>query len=402
MEYHINFFRCREYSTNKTTKDRIKIKKNLAPYFVVLLVLSSCSVYNTSRYGGLPEQKDFNHFPQRKIENQAPAFNFSKPNKDYNLGNSIGLTNKSLNTSSVALDSFVQLHKTISFLIIRNDTILYEKYNGSYSDTSLVSSFSMVKSMISTLVGIAISEGKIQSIDNSITDYLSEFKSKPGFDSITIKNLLQHTSGIKFTDEIFNLVSDNAEFYWGKNLRQEMAELTLKNAPNKVFHYSSANTQLLALILERVANEPISNYLETKIWKPLGMEAPAFWSLDSDDENSMEKAFCCLQARTIDFAKFGRLYLNKGSWEGEQIVSTDWVEQSTQSDPNNNNRHFYNYGWGIGPLKYKSFYAVGLYGQYLYIYPEKNLLIIRFGDRLTSYNPNYWQDIFLQIIDQFN
>jgi CubicO group peptidase (beta-lactamase class C family) len=377
-------------------------KINILLLGILILAISSCDVYNTMRFGALPDQHDFSHFPQRKIEKQSPVFNFIKPNKDYNLGKSIGLTNKSLNPSNVVLDSFVKLHNTISFLIIRNDTILYEKYNGKYADTSLVSSFSMVKPMISTLIGIAISEGKIKSIDNPITDYLTEFRNKPGFDKITVKNLLQHTSGIKFTDQEFNIVSDNAEFYWGHDLRKDMTELTVKTAPNLEFHYSSANTQLLALIIERVTNKPVSNYLETKIWKPLGMEASAYWSLDKEGDNSMEKAFCCLQARTIDFAKFGRLYLNKGNWEGNQIVSSDWVEQSTHSDPTNNNRHYYNNNWGIGPLKYNSFYAVGLYGQYLYLYPEKNIQIIRFGDSSLSYNPNYWQDIFIQIMDQLS
>ena len=379
--------------------------KNLKNVFLLmffLLAISSCDIYNTIRYGALPNQNDYDHFTQRKIDNEGPVYSFIQPDIDYNLGNLIGLTNRSLNCTNVKLDSFVQLHKTISFLIIRNDTILYEKYTDNYSDTSLVSSFSMVKPMISTLIGIAITNGEIESVNSSVTDYLSEYKSIPGFDKITIKNLLQHTSGISFTDKKFNLTSDNAEFYWGNDLREEMTELILESEPNVQFHYSSANTQLLALILERVTKNHISHYLETKIWKPLGMEAPAFWSLDRDDEKSIEKAFCCLQARTIDFAKFGRLYLNKGNWEGNQIVSKEWVEQSTHSDPNNNNRHFYNYNWGIGPLKYNSFYAVGLFGQYLYIYPEKNIQIVRFGNTQTSYNPNYWQDIFIQIIDQLN
>jgi len=378
----------------------MKSKINFLLLGIIMLAISSCDVYNTMRFGALPGQNDFSHFPQRKIDNQSPVFNFIKPDKDYKLGQLIGLTNKSLNPTNVALDTFVELHNTISFMIIRNDTILYEKYNGKYRDTSLVSSFSMVKPMVSTLIGIAVEEGKIKSINDSITDYLPEFKSKPGFDKITVKNLLEHTSGIKFSDQEFNIVSDNAEFYWGHDLRKEITALTIKTAPNKEFHYSSANTQLLALIIERVTNKPVSNYLETKIWKPLGMEAPAYWSLDKEGDDSMEKAFCCLQARTVDFAKFGRLYLNKGNWEGNQIVSKEWVEQSTHSDPSNNNRHYYNNNWGIGPLKYDSFYAVGLYGQYLYLYPEKNIQIIRFGDSSLSYNPNYWQDIFIQIIDQ--
>lgn len=378
----------------------MRIKIYILFLALIIIVFSSCTVYHTMRYGALPSQNDFSHFPQRKIDNQSPIFRFLTPNKNYNLGKLIGLTNKSLNPTNVALDTFVKLHNTISFLIIRNDTILYEKHTGSYTDTSLVSSFSMVKPMISTLIGIAIEEGKIKSISSPLTDYLTEFNSKPGFDKITIKNLLQHTSGIKFTDQEFNIVSDNAEFYWGHDLRKKMSELTIATAPNIEFHYSSANTQLLALIIERVTNKPVSNYLETKLWKPLGMEAAAYWSLDRDDENGMEKAFCCLQARAIDFAKFGRLYLNKGNWEGNQIVSKAWVEQSTHSDPSNNSRHFYNNNWGIGPIKYDSFYAVGLYGQYLYLYPEKNIQIIRFGDSSLSYSPNYWQDIFIQIIDQ--
>jgi CubicO group peptidase (beta-lactamase class C family) len=376
--------------------------KILLKYLTILLIFNCCTTIENARYGGLPTQRSYKHFTNRKIDNQSSVFNFKDAEKDYNLGGSIVLTNKALNATNVTLDSFVNLHKTIAFLIIRNDTILYEKYIRNYTDTSLISSFSLVKPMISTLIGIAIAEGKIDNINSPISNYLDEYKGKAGFEEITIKNLLQHNSGIQFTDEKFSLTSDNAQFYWGNNLREKLSKLTLETAPDIKFHYSSANTQLLALIIERVTNEPISKYLETKIWKPLGMEAPAYWSLDNDNENGMEKSFCCLQARAIDYAKFGRLYLNEGKWEGEKIISRDWVSQSTHSDPENNNRLNYNYNWGIGPLKYGSFYAVGLYGQYLYLFPKKNIQIVRFGDAELSYNPSYWLDIFIQIIDQLD
>lgn len=371
-------------------------------FFLSLLFccLISCDVFRSLRYGGIPSQSDYKHFPQRIVNNEGPVYNFHKANKDYQLGTKIGLANRDFNSTNVSLDSFTTLHKTVTFLIIRNDTIVYEKYNKGYTSNSFVSSFSMAKPFVSTLIGIAIDEGKIKSENDFIIDYLPEFKDKIGWKKITIKNLLQHTSGIRFTDSELDPASDNAEFYWGDNLRKRMINITLECPPNTKFRYSSENTLLLGYIIEKVTGGTISKYLEDKIWKPLGMEAPASWSLDRKDDKAIEKTFCCLQARAIDFAKLGRLYLNEGNWNGKQIVSKKWVEYSTHSDPSGNNKHFYNNNWGIGPLKYGSYFAVGLFGQYLYMYPEKNIIIVRFGDTEASYHPNYWQEVFLQIIDQ--
>ena len=371
-------------------------------FFLSLLFccLISCDVFRSLRYGGIPSQSDYKHFPQRIVNNEGPVYNFHKANKDYQLGTKIGLANRDFNSTNVSLDSFTTLHKTVTFLIVRNDTIVYEKYNKGYTSNSFVSSFSMAKPFVSTLIGIAIDEGKIKSENDFIVDYLPEFKDKIGWEKITIKNLLQHTSGIRFTDSELDPASDNAEFYWGDNLRKRMINITLECPPNTKFRYSSENTLLLGYIIEKVTGGTISKYLEDKIWKPLGMEAPASWSLDRKDDKAIEKTFCCLQARAIDFAKLGRLYLNEGNWNGKQIVSKKWVEYSTHSDPSGNNKHFYNNNWGIGPLKYGSYFAVGLFGQYLYMYPEKNIIIVRFGDTEASYHPNYWQEVFLQIIDQ--
>ncbi|RTY78000.1 class C beta-lactamase-related serine hydrolase [Flavobacterium sp. LS1P28] len=380
----------------------MKSKKLFKYFFLVVLLstLSSCDVLRSLRYGGIPSQSDYKHFPQRVVNNEGPVYNFYKSNKEYQLGTKIGVINRDFNSTNVSLDSFATLHKTLTFLIIRNDTIVYERYNNGYTSNSFVSSFSMAKPFVSTLIGIAIDEGKIKSENDYIINYLPEFKDKVGWEKITIKNLLQHTSGIRFTDRELNPASDNAAFYWGDNLRERMLNLNLECPPNTKFRYSSANTLLLGYIIEKVTGGTISKYLENKIWKPLGMEAPASWSLDRKDDKAIEKSFCCLQARAIDFAKLGRLYLNGGNWIGNQIVSKKWIEYSTHSDPSGNNKHFYNNNWGIGPLKYGSYFAVGLFGQYLYVYPEKNIIIVRFGDTETSNHPNYWQEVFLQIIDQ--
>jgi CubicO group peptidase (beta-lactamase class C family) len=368
---------------------------------ILAFSLSSCNLYKTLRYGGIPGQKDYKHFSQREVSNgEKEPFCFKPPMKEYGLGESIGVTDQDFNSTNVSLDAFMDLHNTIAFMIIRNDTLLYEQYRQDYNESTAVSSFSMVKPIISTLIGIAIDEGKIDSEDDSIIKYLPEYTSKVGWDKISVENLLHHTSGIEFTDSKFSPLSDNAEYYWGDDLRQRVLDAHLECPPNTIFKYSSVNTMLLGLIVEKVYQQTISETLESKLWSKLGMEAPAYWSLDRSDSLGVEKAFCCLQARASDFAKFGRLYLNEGNWEGDQIVSKKWVNYSTNPDPEGNNKHNYNNNWGIGPAKYKSFFAVGLFGQYLYIYPEKNIMIVRFGDTETSAHPNYWQSTFLQIIDQ--
>ena len=337
----------------------LKIRGTIIGLILVgILSMSSCTVYRTLRYGGLPSQNDYKRFPQQKVLNGDTPFYFKKASTDYKLGTSIGLTNRDFNSTNVSLDSLVQLHNTLYFLIIRNDTILYSYFKDTYTDRSLMSSFSMVKPMISTMIGIAITEGKL------------------------------------------SLTSDNAKFYWGNNLRKEVSKAELEFPPDTQFKYSSTNTQLLGMIIARATGLKLSNYLQEKIWKPLGMEAPAYWSLDRKDEKAIEKAFCCFQARTTDFAKFGRLYLNEGKWNEKQIVPKQWIIDSTRPDPRGNNKHYYNNNWGLGLMKYGSYFAVGLYGQFLYFYPEKNIMIVRFGNTDTSYHPNYWKETFLQIIDQ--
>ncbi|MCG1035753.1 serine hydrolase domain-containing protein [Polaribacter sargassicola] len=375
--------------------------KNKFLFFIIsIIILSSCSSLRPIRYGAIPTQKSYKRFPSRAVKNSDTIFNFIKPSKEYGLGKKIGLINKDFNATNVSLDSFVKLHKTVSFMIIRKDTILYENYQRNYSDTTKVSSFSVVKPILSTLIGIAIDEGKIKSVEDYLVDYLPEFKNKVGFNKIKVRHLLHHTSGIAFSDNKFDLFSDNVEFYWGENLRDRILNVEIEYAPGKVFKYSSENTMLLALIIEKITNNSVSNYLQERIWKKLGMEAPAEWSLDRDDEKGIEKVFCCLQATTKDFAKFARLYLNDGNWKGEQIVSKEWVKKSTSPHPTGNNKHFYHNNWGIGPLKYGSFFAIGLYGQYLYVYPEEEIIIVRFGDKSTYLHTGYWNQIFLQIIDQ--
>jgi CubicO group peptidase (beta-lactamase class C family) len=154
------------------------------------------------------------------------------------------------------------------------------------------------------------------------------------------------------------------------------------------------------LIIERTTGNTVSNYLQKKIWSQIGTEAPVSWSTDRKDSAAIEKAFCNLNARTLDFAKFAKLLLNKGNWNGKQIIPQHWIEESITNTTVNGSKISYGYNLVIGPAAYNSFYPIGLYGQLLYIYPKKNIIIVRFGNADLNYNSNYWKEIMNQLIDQ--
>ena len=379
----------------------MKLFFSIALILFITAISCSCKII-TPVYYNLPDEKDAKRFPFRRVmpSPDSSIFIFKKVTDTLEEIKQIRIENKSLNSTGVSLNQFVQLHKTISFAIIRNDSLLYEYYAANYSATKNVTSFSIAKSYVTMLIGIAIDEGYIKSVNDPVTDYIKEWKDKPGYNLITIKDLLRHTSGLKFTENMFNPESDQLQFYYGTTLRKNILASTIGEPPGQHFDYQSENPSLLALIIERTTGNTVSNYLQKKIWSQIGTEAPALWSTDRKDSAAIEKAFCCLNARTLDFAKFARLLLNNGNWNGKQIIPQCWIEESRTSTTEKGGKISYGYNLGLGPAAYSSFYPIGLYGQLLYIYPKKNLIIVRFGNADINYNPNYWKEIMLQLIDQ--
>jgi CubicO group peptidase (beta-lactamase class C family) len=335
---------------------------------ITSILLTSCQLGRFVFYN-FADIKDHKKFKSRPLTANASSFNFQTTNK--------GKFPKELN--NIPFDKYLEDNKTVAFLIIKNDTIQYEKYFKGYDKESIVPSFSMAKSVTSILIGCAIDEGLIKSVDEPIINYIPELK-KNGFDKVTIKHLLQMTSGIKFNESYINPFGDAASFYYGLNLRKEIGKMKLKTEPGKKFEYVSGNTQLLGLVLERSLKEKtITSYLQDKIWTPLEMEYDASWSIDRK-KNGLEKTFCCLNARARDFAKIGRLYKNKGNWNGKQIVSQKWVEESTKLDTSEGSVNFYQYQWWL-PTPNEDFMAEGILGQFVYVNPSKNIIIVRLGKK---------------------
>ncbi|MFC6998724.1 serine hydrolase domain-containing protein [Rufibacter roseus] len=289
----------------------------------------------------------------------------------------------------VVFDDYLASNESVAFLIIQNDTIQYEKYFNGYEQSSVVASFSMAKSVTSMLIGCAIADGLIKSVDEPITNYLPELKDN-GLDNVTILHLLQMTSGIEFNESYVNPFGDAASFYYGRHLRKYMANMKPEVPPGQRYQYTSGNTQLLGGVLEKaLKGKTITQYLQEKIWTPLQMEYDASWSLDKS-KDGLEKTFCCLNARARDFAKLGRLYLNEGNWNGQQLVPAEWVKESTKVDTSQGSASHYQYQWWL-PSQEGDYMAQGILGQYVYVNPAKNLIIVRLG---KDYGKASWQTIF--------
>lgn len=350
---------------------------------IISIILSSCKLGRFVVYN-FADIKDYKKFPSRPLVSNDTKFKFITAEK--------GKFPDTLKMGNVpfSFDYILKENNTVAFLIIKNDTIQYEKYFKGYDQESIIPSFSMAKSVTSILIGCAIDDGLIKSVDEPVTNYIPELK-KNGFEKVSIKHVLQMTSGLDFSESYINPFGEAASFYYGRNLKREIAKLKLKGIPGQNFEYVSGNTQLLGLILERALNDrTVTQYFQEKLWTPLEMEYDASWSIDKEKDGS-EKTFCCINARARDFAKIGRLYLNKGDWNGKQIVSEKWVTESTKIDTTEGGVDYYKYQWWL-PSTTGDFMAEGILGQYIYVDPSRNLVIVRMGKnrgRLT------WPDLFV-------
>lgn len=356
---------------------------------ILLTNLTSCKISRFVLYN-FADITDYKKFPKRNLTSNEQKFYFENA-KSQDIPSNI-----KFDDDFSSFEEYLEKNKTVAFLIIKNDTIQYENYFNGYDETSIVASFSMAKSVLSILVGCAIDDGLIKTVDEPITNYIPELK-KNGFEKVTIEHLLQMTSGLDFNESYYNPFGDAATFYYGRNLRKSIAKSTLKNEPGNNFEYVSGSPQILGLVLERaLKNKTMSDYFQDKIWSQIGMEYDASWSIDKK-KNGLEKTFCCINARTRDFAKIGRLYLNNGKWNNKQIVSKNWVKQSTKVDTENGSASNYQYQWWLPSLS-GDYMAQGILGQFIYVNPNKNLIIVRLG---KDYGNTNWSNLFIKIANEY-
>jgi CubicO group peptidase (beta-lactamase class C family) len=276
-----------------------------------------------------------------------------------------------------------QLEKldTTALLMIENGEIVYEHYSLTGAVDEISGSFSMAKSIVGLLMGFALDDKVIESVNDPISKYFPSWLNAPQGE-ITLKQLLGMNSGLNWNESYANPFSITTEAYYGDDLFLTALRQKVIRPPGSYFEYQSGSTQLLAFIISNATNKTVSQYASEKLWAPIKAEKDALWSLDHED--GMEKAYCCFNATASDFARIGQLVLNHGQWHGKQLISADYLREMTTPsgvlDETQKPVDYYGYQWWIlqtpqGPVPY----ARGILGQYVIVIPQKNRVVVRLG-----------------------
>lgn len=346
---------------------------------LILIILQSCHYGRMIRYYKA-DIDDHKIFPYTTINTGDGTFYFEDGTQS-EKAKTLDTLKFSVNGEKHAMDKVLNdFTETTAFLVIKNDSIVFENYYEGYKRDSISNIFSVSKSVTALLMGIAIEEGLIKDVNDPITKYIPELgDANETFKKLTIEHLLDMRSGLKFDETYKSPFDEVSRLYYGKNQLKQIANLEFELEPGEKNNYQSVCTTLLGIAIERVTGNQLGKYLEEKIWIPLDMENQATWSYD-DEKRKNTKAFCCLNTTAIDLAKIARLVLNHGMYNGKQIVSKAWIEKCTTPKKDNN---CYQYQWYSKNCS-EDFYALGILGQQVYVSPDENLIIVRLGKSWTS------------------
>ena len=266
---------------------------------------------------------------------------------------------------------------TVAFLIIKNDSLWYEKYYDGYSEKSYSNSFSIAKSIVTAVLGRAIDEGFIKDMDQKVGDFIPEYK-KGLAANLTVGDLSSMSSGMKWTEDYKNVFGVTARAYVGsESLVELIKSRPIIREPGQSFKYLSGDTQLLAMTIEKATGQKLSSLVYNWFWNPIGAENNALWQIDNLKSNN-EKAYCCFNSNARDFAKFGKLFKDYGYWNGKQLLDSSFVKKATtkrfEKSPH------YGYGFWLGSYKGMKYFSMrGHLGQYVMVFPKENIIIVRLG-----------------------
>lgn len=384
---------------------------------IVLLVLcvlsvTSCAIVRGYRADGPygPHIFSFERHPHETVPNGPETFRFPVADKRADWIDTLHFFTQEPEYVNLTLaEALEPKGQTQGVLIIHHDRIVYEKLWGDFTSDRLATVFSISKSITSLLCGVAVDDGYIRSIDDPVTDYLPELKKgDPMWQKLTIRHLLNMRSGLDFDDTYSLTLKDlkrlnaMARLNYGHHLMRQIRGLKFRCEPGAEFRYESMTSQILGVVVERASGKRYADYLSERIWKPLGMESPALINVDSK-KNGMAHAFGGITLTMRDLAKIGRLYLDKGQWNGKRIVSEEWIRKSSEYDSENNRGYHFN--WydlshvGEPKAACPGFFAEGIKGQVLYVNPYKDLIMVHIG--FNNLNNAYIPILFEQLANRW-
>lgn len=301
-----------------------------------------------------------------------------------------------------ATKKLIKLHKsqgTVAYVIIKNDSLIYEAYYDNYSENSKSNSFSMAKSYVCGLLGKAIMEGYIENLDQPVSDFFPKYSE--GLSSkVTVGDLASMASGSSWKENYYLPINITAKAYYGKELEETIFGVSTIKTPGQSFEYSSGDTQLLAMVIEKATGKKLYDYLSESLWIPLESENDALWQIDSE-ANDLVKAYCCIASNAKDFARLGKLYKDFGRWKGVQILDSAFVAKSIK--PRFKDSPQYGYGFWLKTQNDKSFFMMeGHLGQCVVVSPSDNLIVVRLGHGKESFGHNpYNGDINVYIEEAY-
>lgn len=305
---------------------------------------------------------DGNDFDTRPINSGKNTFKFPYAKKQTGIPQSLSDKLKKTNSTS--------------FLVIKNDSIVWEEYYDGHDENKTSNSFSMAKTVITILVEKAIEEKKIQGWDDKVIKYLPWLQG-PFANELTFRNLSTMTSGIDWQEAYTNPFCITAKAYYGDDITGTMKTVKVVDKPGEKFVYQSGSTQLLGLALKAATGKNIADYASEKLWQPLDMEKPAAWHLDHKD--GTELTYCCMNAITRDYAKLGRLWLNKGKYNGKQLFDSAFFTLASKPFKSEIYGHAVWLGFTHG---HRYILFQGIQGQFIAVVPEKNMLLVRTGHNI--------------------
>ena len=369
-------------------KRTIKISAFIIGLCLIFYIAAPDYLLNALRRLG-PRIDDYTFFENRVIE--AGKYDPWEIDDNYN---------KTSLTKTISEQ--IEEYNPVAFLVIQDEKIKYEEYWDGYSEKSLSNSFSAAKSVVGLMIGIALDEGTIKSLDQPVGDFIPEY-SQGSRNELTIRQVLTMSSGLNWEEKYTTPFSTTARAYYGSNIADLVIDLEVVEKPGVYFEYLSGNTQILAMVVESATGKRISEYASEKIWKQIGAQQNALWCLDSKD--GMEKAYCCFNTNARDFARFGQLVLNNGKWNDKVIISQEYISEATTPKEylldkrDNKPVDYYGYQWWIIDYKgYKIPYMRGILGQYIFSIREKNAVVVRLGhDRSNEYIGRHPKDVYLYL-----